>query len=247
MNEPQQNTTPEKSLYEQYNALFECVIADSDDLIDECYRLRYKVYCVENPLKEPDPEEGEYERDEYDGHAMHALLRYRRTGEHIGTVRLIFNEGDSPHKLPFFKLAEENHIFLPEHFGNQPIAEISRFCISKEFRRRLTDHMYSTVYTPVELTEAPGRTIPYMAIGLISMVYRMARAQNIRQCCAVMEPSLMRLFKKLGIHYQPIGPLVEYYGQRQLTHITSADMIKTLTAERPDVLELITDRGRFSD
>ena len=238
-------TRPEQSLYDHYASLFDCIVADSDYLVDECYRLRYQVYCIEHPFKEPDPSEGEYERDEYDGHAMHALLRYKPTGEFIGTVRLILMQEDSLRRMPVFQLAEEKHIFLPDHFYNQPIAEISRFCVSKDFRRRLSDKMYATAYTPDEIKDAPGRTIPFMALGLIAMVYRMSRAQNIHQCCAVMEPSLMRLFSKLGIHYQPVGKPFEYHGTRQVTYITSDAMLKTLAAERPDVLEIITDRGRF--
>lgn len=233
------------SLYELYNSLFEGIIADSQELIDECYKLRYKVYCLENPYQEPNPAYGEYERDQFDGHSVHALLRYRPTGEFIGTVRLIVNHGDSPSMIPIQSLCEEHHIQLPASFNNKPYGEISRFCISKSFRRRVTDTMYGTAYTARELAEMRGRVIPYMALGLINMVVTMGREEGLSQVCAVMEPSLIRLLDKLGIHFLPVGPTIEFHGTRQISYINVTDLGKSLSAERPEVLELLTEQGRF--
>lgn len=236
----------QESLYELYNGMFETIVADSDELVDECYRLRYQVYCVEHPFEEPDPAKGEYERDAFDGHSIHALLRHRDSGEFIGTVRLIMGENDSPKRMPVFELCEQHLIKLPEQLYKQRSAEISRFCISKDFRRRITDSMYSSSYTARELAAVRNRVIPFMAIGLMSMVFRLCRAHEIRQSTAVMEPSLIRLLTKLGIYFQPVGEPIEYHGTRQVTYITSAGLHQSLLAERPDVLELMTDRGKFS-
>lgn len=232
------------TLYELYNSMFETVVADTDELIEECYKLRYKVYCVENPFLDPDPLRGEYEQDEHDGNSLHALLRYRKTGEFIGTVRLIIDTKDSPHRMPAIRLSEENHIFLPEQIYKQPCAEVSRFCISKEFRRRITDTMHDSAYTRRELIAERQRVIPYMALGLIKSVFDACKQHEMRQCCAVMEPSLIRLLDKLGIHFQPIGQPIEHHGTRQITTITNIGLYNSLLKERPEVLELMTDQGR---
>lgn len=236
---------PEKSFYELYHSMFEGVIADTEELIDECYKLRYKVYCVEHPYEEHDPANGEYERDQYDGHSLHALLRHKQTGEFIGTVRLIVDEKDSPQRMPAIQICEDNNIPIPSHIYNQACTEISRFCISKEFRRRITDTMYSSAYTPQELIAVKNRVIPFMAIGLMSMVYKMSHQHGITQSCAVMEPSLLRMLGKLGLHFKPVGEPVEYHGLRQFAYIKSSEMIEQLLEERPDVLEVITERGLF--
>ena len=36
-----------------YNAHFEVVRADTRQQLDLAYRLRYRVYCVENPFEDP--------------------------------------------------------------------------------------------------------------------------------------------------------------------------------------------------
>ena len=234
------------SLFGLYDSMFEGVIADSEDLVDECYKLRYQVYCVEHPFEEPDATKGEYERDEYDGHSIHALLRHRETGEFIGTVRLIMGAKDSPKRMPIMDVCEENHIFLPDAIAKTPSVEISRFCISKDFRRRITDSMYSTAYTKRELVAVRNRVIPFMALGLMSMTFKLCRAHNIHQAYAVMEPSLIRLLSKLGIYFKPIGEPVEYHGVRQVTYITNHELFESLSNERPDVLELMTENGKFS-
>lgn len=239
-------TITEGSLYELYNSMFESVVADTDELIDECYKLRYKVYCVERPFEEPDPVNGEYERDAYDGHSLHALLRHRQTGEFIGTVRLIIDQKDSPLRMPTIQLSEENHIALPKHIYTDPCSEISRFCISKSFRRRVTDSLYSTSYTARDLATLRSRVIPYMALGLIKTVLDLSRQHNIHQACAIMEPSLLRLLDKLGIRFTPVGPMVDYLGMRQITYITNTALHESLSKERPDVLELMTDQGKSS-
>lgn len=233
----------EKSLMHLYNGMFEGVLANTESLIDECYRLRYQAYCVEHPFEEPNPELGEYERDEYDGHAIHALLRHRQSGEFIGTVRLIVDAKDSPKRMPVLNVAEDNQITFSRKIHMEPCGEISRFCIAKSFRRRITDTMYASSYTPRELAEIRGRVIPFMALGLMKLVFEMCKEQGMRQCVAVMEPSLIRLLDKLGIHFQGVGDPIEYHGTRQICYLTNTGVYESLLKERPDVLELLTEGG----
>lgn len=230
-----------KSLYEMYSEMFECVVADSDELIDECYKLRYHVYCLEHAFVEPDPELGEYERDEYDGRSVHALLKYRQTGEFIGTVRIILGGDDSPKPIPAFDLSDTHGIALPQQLYRGSCAEISRFCISKSFRRRVTDTMYASVYTAREMAEMRSRIIPFMALGLMGAVFKICGDNGIHQACAVMEPSLIRMLDKLGIHFKSIGSPIEYHGTRQVTYINDKDMLESLKNERPDVHELMVN------
>src|SRR6266853_4586961 len=63
----------------------ECdVVVAKGDLIKECLRLRYQVYCVEKGFE---PGRNGLETDPFDDKARHVLLIHRASGEPIGTVR----------------------------------------------------------------------------------------------------------------------------------------------------------------
>ena len=46
-----------------YESYFDIVRADTPALLDEAYRLRYQVYCVENPFENPAEHSDGRERD----------------------------------------------------------------------------------------------------------------------------------------------------------------------------------------
>src|SRR6185312_7020962 len=61
-------------------------LADTPELVREAHRLRYQVYCLERGYKL----DGEgLEIDEYDTRAHHVVLCHRRSGEVLGTARLV--------------------------------------------------------------------------------------------------------------------------------------------------------------
>src|SRR5438105_11030928 len=72
-----------------YRQHFEVVRADTPSLLDEAYRLRYQVYCVENRYEDPDQQVNGRERDVYDDRSVHSLLIHRRSGVAAGTMRVI--------------------------------------------------------------------------------------------------------------------------------------------------------------
>src|SRR5262249_25727214 len=76
-----------------YYDAFEGLSAETDELRAECSRVRPRIYCRErNFLPAADHPSG-LEIDAYDASARHGLLRYRRTGEAVGTVRLVLPHG----------------------------------------------------------------------------------------------------------------------------------------------------------
>jgi N-acyl amino acid synthase of PEP-CTERM/exosortase system len=226
------------SIYALYHQTFESIIATTDDIIDECYKLRFQTYCEAG-----NSSIAEYERDAYDGSAVHILQRHRQSGRLIGTMRLILDQKDSNLTLPALALAEDNHIFLSQRLYTQPIAEVSRFCISKEFRRRVTDTAYASAYSVAELEQLPNRVMPYMALGLIKTAFDVCKQHQIRQCCAVMDAQMLAMMEKLGINFLVIGDIVDSTSDRQLAYITNTSLHQSLLKDRPDILELMTDCG----
>src|SRR5262245_21194966 len=205
----------ESTLAEFYWSWFSAEPAQTDELRDVSFQLRYRVYCIENAFESPNPDGKEC--DEHDQHAVHSLLTYRPTGVPAGTVRLVLPLEDDPHNS--FALQSVCHDPLlrdPLKFPVHTTAEVSRFCISKEFRRRLGDTDEEVVEMSVD---EERRILPHLSLGLIESLVRMSVEYGITHWCAVMEPTLLRLLTRLGIHFDPIGPVIEYHGRRQPCYI----------------------------
>jgi N-acyl amino acid synthase of PEP-CTERM/exosortase system len=60
----------------------------------------------------------------------------------------------------------------------------------------------------------------------------------------VMEPTLLRLLTRLGIHFDPIGPVIDYHGRRQPCFIPLETLLPRVKRERPDVWGVITRGGQ---
>jgi len=58
-----------------------------------------------------------------------------------------------------------------------------------------------------------------------------------------MEPSLLRLLTRFGIHFSPIGPAVDYHGIRQPCFASADEVLRRMHDESSAVWELITECG----
>jgi len=115
--------------------MFEFRKVDQDkQLLDEIYRLRYKVYCDEWGFEKPEDHPDGIEIDDYDKHSAHFAAFWEDGGSMIGTVRLIRS---SESGFPLFRhcTVDADLSFLRE----DAMGEISRLAISKELRRRRPD------------------------------------------------------------------------------------------------------------
>jgi N-acyl amino acid synthase of PEP-CTERM/exosortase system len=90
--------------------------------------------------------------------------------------------------------------------------EISRFAVSKAFRRRRLADGYSGVS---RLWKAEQRIMPCITFGLFCGILDICLDRGISHVSAVMEPALLRLLKRFGLHFAPVGGLIEYHGLRQ--------------------------------
>jgi N-acyl amino acid synthase of PEP-CTERM/exosortase system len=241
-------SAPETTLAEFYWSWLDARIANTDELRDAAFRLRYRVYCVENQFEDPSANPDGRETDEYDDHSAHSLLVYRPSGEPAGSVRLVL---PLPHDLDqsFAMQRVCSHALLRDRtrFPVERMAEVSRFCISKEFRRRWGDGSEAGNETGdgVEMSaDEERRILPHLSLGLIESLVRMSVSNGITHWCAVMEPTLLRLLTRLGIHFEPIGPLIEYHGRRQPCYIPLELLLPRMQRERPDVWDVVTRGGR---
>lgn len=240
---PRPNGAP---LHEVYWTTFEGRFANTPEMLAEAHRLRYQVYCVEHSFLDPANNPGGLERDEYDAHSKQALLLHRRTGATVGTIRLVLHNPGAIHgSLPFHDVCAHARSVDPSVLPLETTAELSRFAISRAFRRRVGDGSYGEGYDRDELLSDGRRIIPHITLGLMTMALRLGVAHGVTHICAVMDPALLRLLMRFGIQFELLGPPVDYHGWRQPCYAELGKFFATIEAERREVWDVVTDCGRL--
>jgi len=211
-------------LLTHFTQYFEIVRADSPDLLEQAFRLRYQVYCQEgllpgfDPLDYPDG----LERDiyDYEDRSVHCLLRHRLTGTNAGTVRLVLADRVRP-DAPFpIELAAGEHIdrdYLSKFCAARgTIGECSRFILARRFRSRRGEHQWADGLAEEEPDADRGsaerRILPHPVLGLIKAVMIMCWEQQVHYLYTAMEPRLDRRLRQFGLELRPVSPLIEYHG-----------------------------------
>jgi N-acyl amino acid synthase of PEP-CTERM/exosortase system len=216
----------------RYNDYFHTQRAASPALVRIAQAIRYQVYCLERKFENESDHGDRLESDAFDGNAVHALIFHRPTSEAIGTVRLIpFIDIDV--LQPIRQLLRENGLRARDHVPLETTAEISRFAISNQFRRRRSDD------GPAD-SECRSN-LP--CLGLIQELVRQSVARGLTHWAAVMEPKLLRMLAVMGIHFTPVGPLVDHHGLRQPSVCNLSEMLERLKRDRPEHWMVVTDGG----
>jgi len=237
------------SYIDGFNEYFEMVPAVSDDLKNEVYKLRYQVYCIETGFESLDQFPDGLEFDEYDDHSIHYLIRHRKFNIYAATTRLILPNATKPETL--FPIEQHSQIDNLEHMKNIPrinLAEISRFCVSKELKRRRKEYGTLTGFGPDSeyvFTEDERRVFPHITIALIACLIKMSKDNKIYYWYAVMEPSLLRFLSSLGIYFNNIGPLTDYHGKRQPCVVKVNDLLSGVFKKNSDIWDMLTNEELF--
>ena len=80
-------------------------------------------------------------------------------------------------------------------------------------------------------------------LGLVQELLRQSVTRGFTHWAAVMEPKLLRMLAAMGIHFTPVGPLVDHHGLRQPSYCNLFEMLERLRQERPDHWMVVTDGG----
>ena len=223
----------------RFDTYFQAVSADTRELIDKALALRYQVYCLERQFEDPGRQPAGQETDQFDRHSVHSLVFHRPQEEPIGTARLILPQA-RPHSLPIQSLLKKTGLNACDYFPNHAVAEVSRFAISKEFRRRKVD---SGSFSDAEVKRERHGNLP--CLGLIQMLLRQSVELGIEYWAAVMEPQLLRMLALMGIRFQPIGPLVSYHGLRQPSFCHLPVMVRNMALTKPESWAVVTNNGEL--
>ena len=231
------------TLLERFDLYFETMIADTPALLQQAHAIRFRVYCLETQFEDAMAFPDGLERDAFDGHSAHGLLIHRTSAQAMGTVRLVLPLPDTPQKS-FAVQAVSQHPSLRDGtaFPLASTAEVSRFCISRSFRRRATDTLYAEGDAE-PANPSDRRSGPLMRLGLIQALIRMSAKHGITHWCAVVEPTLLRMLDAMAIRFSPIGPLVDHHGMRQPCSCDVAEVLRAVKLERPTFWEVLTCGG----
>lgn len=190
-------------------------------LFDEVAKLRYEVYCQEcKYLDEGDFQEGK-ETDEFDGRSIH-VAAFNLEGLMVGTVRLVLAKQDEVY--PF---EEHCQVFPDFKFpAREECGEVSRLIVKKSFRRRAGDSLQgvskefqekgSAASVGPAMKSAKGgqkrSSSPQIMLGMYRELYQYSRKNGINFWYAAMEKGLAGLLDRMGFHFIPVGPEMDYYG-----------------------------------
>lgn len=229
---------------EHFRSLFEVSEARTPAALEAAYRLRYQVYCVENAFERQDSNPGSRETDRFDWHSVHSILTHRESQQVVGTLRLVLPIGGT---LPIQELHPNPLDQIKEFVPLETTAEVSRFAVSKSFRRRRGEERYPDVnWQGPDQREQNGkmrRLMPYLSVGLLQGVIRLSVRHGVTHLCAIIDPSLLRLLGRFGLHFQPIGEPVDYHGLRQPCYAELEELIRSAAEEQPDIWALGTEGG----
>ncbi len=236
----------EPKLVDYFNLLYSVDTANTDELVEETFRLRYQVYCIENEFENPSETSHQMETDEFDSNSVHSIIKYNKTGQPIGSVRMVLpNEHDHTRSFPVQKICNHSIFTDRKLFSIYRPIEISRFCLSKSQRAMAIPCKHSCIQLASQQAPfSPTLLNKYgPMLGLIRGLIQMSSEYEITHWFAIMEPSLIRLLAKLGIYFKPIGTLINYHGMRQPCYIELSELLRRVYSEQLHVWEVITDNG----
>jgi N-acyl-L-homoserine lactone synthetase len=166
-------------------------IDDDPVLMEQSYRLRYQVYCLERGFLDATNYFDQLERDEFDGFSLHAGVVSQHR-DLVGTLRLV---NICMEELPLFRhctVSKECESRLRR--DDVQLAEVSRLCMSRRWR-----------------DEQAGSS--RVAMNLFRAGYQTSKRHGLTHWLAAMEPSLHRLLSALGVPFRIVGPITDYFGE----------------------------------
>lgn len=203
-------------LRRNFDRYFEVMPASTPELIEHCFRVRYRVYCEELRWEPLNKEKLEY--DEFDDQSLHLLLRSKQLNEFVGCIRVIrTNQKDPYQRLPFEQACAHTLDYrLLENLAipRKEIGEISRLAVDSRFRRRPGEYVRPVGMSDEDYGSIVKPRFPYIPVGLYLAMLESAQRHGIDALFMLTEPWLARHFNRLGVRIEPVGGAVTHHGER---------------------------------
>jgi len=230
-----------------YHEYFKIEVANTEELKQVSYKLRYEVYCAELGWEEPDKFPDHMEVDEFDPWSEHCLLFHRSTNQYAGTVRLVKTHPDFPDQgIPMVEHYDGEFWDTPYSPLNMPLGsygEISRLALLQMFRKRAgeRDTPDGQGQELFEWSQTERRRFPHIALGLYLSAATAGLSQGMTGVYAMMEPRLARHLRFAGIKFEQVGDPIEFRGKRAPYYISREILLKSLVKPLRGLLYAIAD------
>ena len=229
---------------EIFRRYFTIVPANTSELQDIVYQIRYQVYCQEFHYEHEKDFPSRMEHDCYDTHSSHCLLLHEPNHDPVGCVRLIRPDPNNPDlPLPFEPFCQNRHYFKvldPQTLPRGSFGEFSRLAVLHTFRRRRSDEKKPLSMPDWQTSSASGRNaFPVIPVSLFLAALSMLLHHGFKYGFAMMEPRLARLLRRFEIHFNQIGDVVDYHGQRGPFFISRESILAGFTPEIEELMHLI--------
>ena len=215
---------------------FQVVFADTPELRDHVYRIRYDVYCDELKYEPTDQFPDKRETDEYDARSRHCLLLHRSSNLFAGCVRLVLPDPKNPGAgLPFEQSCAGRlypEIVEPIFDRRHAIGELSRLAVPLQFRRRNGEKNKALGNLDIpEPKSAELRQFSHIPMGLYLACSAIGVMTGLDGVFAMMELRLARHLQRFGIIFQQAGDVVDHHGQRAAFYISRHTLMNYLEPE----------------
>lgn len=215
---------------------FRLAYANTPELMAQVHKIRYDVFCDELGLEEGCPKD--VEADEFDSHSYHYLLQHRPSDKYAGTIRIVLPPSDQPELItPIEKFcfeAVDPNIIDIANLPRGSFAEVSRLAVPSDFRKRAGEAGKPYVVDSEKKTDqsANGRSnFPHIAIGLYLAAASLFTLKELKYIFVMVEPRLARSMRRIGLHFEQMGDVIEYHGKRAPFYITPELLSEHLSPE----------------
>lgn len=221
---------------------FDLRIAKTAMDIDLLQHLRWAVYCKEFHYEREEDCPGERESDPFDAKSIHLFIMHKSSGHIAGCVRIICAGTLGLGSLLPLEAAYQRYKTAPDfsQVSRDKMIEISRLAVAAEFRRRTGEQGSPIGLMGVNELESASRSFPMLPLSLYLAIAAYGELCGLHDTYgyAMMEPRLVRLLKRFGIHFNQIAPAIDYHGIRAAYCITLDEVFSGL---KDDMRELYSD------
>lgn len=235
------------NLQQGFKRYFDVAPAVSDDLQDQAYGIRHRVYCEElgfEPVRED-----RRERDPYDARAMHVLVRSTKVDRFVACARLVRVDPDDPSSLlPVEKTCAhtiDRSILDPAKLPRDSIAEISRLAIVPEFRKRKGEQHTAIAVSEADFGKVDLPRFPYIQVSLYLGAIALAKQLGVETIFVLTEPRLASHLWRLGVRIRRIGGPVEHRGERVPSTMAVSSIDQNLPRSVRPLWQLICEQIRM--
>jgi N-acyl amino acid synthase of PEP-CTERM/exosortase system len=214
-------------------------IDDAPELLEESYRLRYQVYCLERRFLRAEDYPNKLEVDEFDRHSIH-VGAVDMQGKLAGTARVVkVTDAGLPLLRHCTIYPAEAELFET----SRRVVEVSRMAVSRHYSRRRDDGFYGVPEQsgPVLAQRDRGRQRRHggglVFLTVLKAAYQAAKRMETAHCLVGIEKSLHRIVVQYGFPCRMIGPESHYFGEVAPYAMDLKDFDNVILSRRFPVLD----------